>query len=157
MKWVWPVKTSDTTAYPAYPLALYNFRVNVDSRSLSFSEVSGISIPYEHVVYRHGLSYWEGEDITTFRLDSFTPISLKRGTIPGDDLLFLHEWLKSRTLRRMDVFLCDKDGNPVMSWEIAKAVPVKLSAPSFSASTNEVAIDTLDLQARGVNLVRLQS
>ena len=140
-----------------YPLALYNFRVNVDARSMSFSEVSGISIPYEHVVYRHGLSYWEGEDITTFHLDSFIPISLKRGTIPNADLLFLNDWLHSRTLRRMDVFLCDQLGGPVMSWEIAKAVPVRLNAPSFSTTANEVAIETLDLQARGVNLVRLQS
>lgn len=140
-----------------YPLALYNFRVAVATRSMSFAEVSGISIPYEHVVYRHGLSYWEGEDITTFHLDSFIPISLRRGTIPDGDLLFLHDWLKSRTLRRVDVFLCDQAGNPLMSWEIAKAVPVKLTAPTFAASTNEVAIDTLDLQARGVNIVRLQS
>lgn len=140
-----------------YPLALYNFRVAVDAWSMSFSEVSGIAIPYEHVVYRHGLSYWEGEDITTFRFDSFIPISLKRGTIPSADLLFLHQWLKSRTLRRLEVYLCDQLGNPLMSWQIAKAVPVKLTAPTFAASTNEVAIETLDLQARGVNLVRLQS
>ena len=140
-----------------YPLALYNFRVNVASKSMSFAEVSGISIPYEHVVYRHGLSYWEGEDITTFRLDAFTPISMRRGTIPDADLLFLHDWLKSRTLRRVEVFLCDQTGSPVMSWEIAKAVPVKLTAPSFSANANEVAVDSLDLQARGVNLVRIQS
>lgn len=140
-----------------YPLALYNFRVTVDARSMSFSEVSGISIPYEHVVYRHGLTFWEGEDITTFRFDAFIPISLRRGTIPSADMLFLHDWLKSRTLRRMEVFLCDQVGSPVMSWEIAKAVPVKLTAPTFAASTNEVAVETLDLQARGVNLVRLQS
>jgi phage tail-like protein len=140
----------------SYPLALYNFRVNVDTRSMSFSEVSGITIAYDHVVYRHGLSFWEGEDITTFRLDAYAPISLKRGTIPGGDLLFLHDWLKSRTVRRMEIFLCDQYGSPVMTWEIAKAVPVKLSAPAFAANTNEVAIETLDVQARGVSLVRLQ-
>lgn len=138
-----------------YPLALYNFRVTVDARSMSFSEVSGITIPYEHVVYRHGLSYWEGEDITTFHIDAFVPISLKRGIIPDGNVRFLYEWLESRTLRRMTVYLSDHAGQRVMSWEIAKAVPVKLSAPAFAASTNEVAIETLDLQVRGVKLVRL--
>ncbi len=138
---------------PAPPLALYNFRVTVGSQSMSFSEVSGIEIAYEHVVYRHGLSFLEGEDIATFRFDAYAPISLKRGTILGADVLFLYDWLKSRSGRRMDVSLCDEKGNPVLTWEILKAIPVKLSAPVFSANTNDVAIETLDVQARGVSLV----
>ncbi|HRI69571.1 MAG TPA: hypothetical protein PK156_35310, partial [Polyangium sp.] len=92
---------------PPPPLALYNFRVTVGSQSMSFSEVSGIEIAYEHVVYRHGLSFLEGEDIATFRFDAYAPISLKRGTILGADVLFLYDWLKSRSVRRMDVSLCD--------------------------------------------------
>jgi phage tail-like protein len=138
-----------------YPLELYNFRVSVDTRTMSFSEISGISIPYEFVVYRHGLSYWEGEDISTFHMDSFIPISLKRGVIMGADVLFLHEWLVHRHLRRIEVFLCDRTGKPALSWVIAKAIPVKLMAPNFSATTNDVAVETLDLQVRGVSLVQL--
>jgi phage tail-like protein len=139
----------------SYPLALYNFRVVVDTRSMNFAEVSGITIAYEHVVYRHGLSFLEGEDIATFRFDAFAPVTLKRGTIPNASALYLHDWLKKRSLRRMEIFLCDQRGNAIMAWQIAKAIPVKLSAPTFDAKSNEVAIDTLEVQARGVSLVNV--
>lgn len=139
----------------SYPLALYNFRVVVDTQSMSFSEVSGIVVAYEHVIYRHGLSYLEGEDISTFRYDAFVPLTLRRGTIPNTHALYLHSWLKKRSVRRMEIFLCNHAGESVMGWQIAKAIPVKLSAPTFDAKANEVAIDTLEVQARGVSLVQL--
>lgn len=139
----------------SYPLALYNFRVKVAETSLSFTEVSGIAVAYDHVTYRHGLSFAEGPDIQTFYYDDFVTVTCKRGTILGSDPLFLHDWLASRDLRSVEVSLCDEKGAPVLSWKIAAAVPVRLSAPSFSASTNEVAIDTLELRARGVSVVKL--
>ena len=135
----------------SYPLALYNFRVTVGSTSMSFTEVTGIAIAYEHVVYRHGLSFHEGEQIATFHHDAFAPISCKRGSLLDADPLFLHDWLRSKEVRPMEVHLCDATGKAVLAWRIARAVPVKLSAPSFSATSNDVAIDALDLQARGVS------
>jgi len=139
----------------SYPLALYNFRVVVDTQSMSFSEVSGIVVEYEHVVYRHGLSFLEGEEIATFRFDSFVPLTLRRGTIADSDALYLQRWLKKRSMRRMEIFLCNHAGESVMAWQIAKAIAVKLSAPTFDAKANEVAIDTLEVQARGISLVHL--
>ncbi|HEX8113616.1 MAG TPA: phage tail protein [Kofleriaceae bacterium] len=139
----------------SYPLALYNFRVKIAETSMSFTEVSGIAIDHDHVTYRHGLSFAEGEDIATFYFDSFIPITCKRGTILGGDPLFLHDWLNKRDLRRMDVSLCDETGTPVMSWQIAAAVPVSLKAPGFSAASNDAAIETVELRARGVSLVEL--
>src|ERR1700704_6549917 len=67
----------------SYPLALYNFRVKVAEISMSFTEVSGIAIDHDHVTYRHGLSFAEGEHIATFYFDSFVPITCKRGAILG--------------------------------------------------------------------------
>ena len=64
----------------SYPLPVYSFRVTVDGVSMSFSEVSGIKVEYGSVTYRHGLSYAEGEQVTRFHIDSYTPVTLKRGT-----------------------------------------------------------------------------
>lgn len=139
----------------SYPLALYNFRVTVAETSMSFTEVSGIAVAYDHVTYRHGLSFSEGGAIQTFYYDDFVTVTCKRGTILGQGPLFLYEWLAKRDLRAVEVSLCDEAGAPVLSWKIAAAVPVKLSAPSFSASTNEVSIDALELRARGVSVVKL--
>ena len=56
-----------------YPLPAYNFRVTVDGRSMSFSEVSGINIEYETLTYRHGLSFLEGETIQKFFYEKYVP------------------------------------------------------------------------------------
>jgi phage tail-like protein len=139
----------------SYPLAAYNFRVSVNGVSMSFTEVSGITVAYDHVTYRHGMSFLEGEAIQTFYFDKFIPITCKRGTILGNQPLFLHEWLNKRDARSMEVSLCDETGAPVLSWKIAAAVPVSLKAPAFTAGTNEAAIDTVELQVRGVSVVTL--
>jgi phage tail-like protein len=138
-----------------YPLAVYNYRVKVDQTEMSFSELTGIAVEYDHVSYRHGLTFLEGESIQTFYFDSFKPVTCKRGTILGKNPLFLHDWLSSREQRSMEVSLCDEKGTPVLSWKIVAAVPVSLKAPAFTAASNEVAIETVDLQVRGVSVVTL--
>jgi phage tail-like protein len=138
-----------------YPLAVYNFRVKVDQAELSFAEVNGIAVEYDHAVYRHGLTFLEGESIQTFYFDSFKTMTCKRGTILGKNPLFLHEWLTQRDTRSMEVSLCDEKGAAVLSWKIAYAVPVALKAPSFTAASNEAAIETVELRVRGVSVVKL--
>ena len=138
-----------------YPLAAYNFRVKVDETSMSFIEVSGLAAEHEQVTYRHGLTFLEGEQIQTFEFDKFTRITCKRGTVLGRDPLFLHSWLKRKDLRSMEVSLCDEQGVPVLAWKIAAAVPTSVKAPSFSASTNESAVETVELQVRGVSVVKI--
>ncbi len=146
---------SIATQRQRYPLAVYNFRVKVGEALLSFTEVSGIALSYEQVTYRHGLSFLEGEQIETFAFDRFQAISCKRGAVLGSSPLYLHDWLKSRELRSMEVSLCDEKGDPVLAWKIAAAVPTSLKAPPFSAAGKDPVIDTLDLQVRGVSLVTL--
>lgn len=138
-----------------YPLAAYNFRVKVDETLMSFTEVSGLAVEQEQVIYRHGLTFLEGEQIQTFGFDKFTRITCKRGTVLGKDPLFLHSWLKKRDLRNMEVSLCDEQGVPVLAWKIAAAVPTSVKAPGFSAATNESAVETVDLQVRGVSVVKV--
>jgi phage tail-like protein len=138
-----------------YPLPVYNFKVTVGELMINFTEISGISVEYDHVTYRHGLSFLEGESIQTFSRSAFRPMTCKRGTILRPRPLFLHTWLTSRELRPMEISLCDENGLPVLMWKIAAAVPTSLKAPTFSAQSNDVSIDTLELQAKGVSFVRL--
>lgn len=138
-----------------YPLAAFNFRVKVAETSMSFTEVSGIGVEYEHVVYKHGLSFWEGAAIETVAVDRFRAVTCKRGTVLGANPLFLYEWLTRRDLRSMEVSLCDASGAAVLAWKIRAAVPVKLSAPAFGAATNDISVDTLELQVKGVSVVEL--
>lgn len=135
----------------------YNFRVDIGTTTLGFSQVTGIEVAYEHIVYRHGLSFREGENITTFPANTFKPITMQRGVVREGSSLFLYEWLTSRELRRIEVQLCDDLSRPRLLWRIAEAIPVKLSAPTFDANSNEVAIEVLELMAKGVTCVHIES
>ena len=81
--------------------------------------------------------------------DKYVNFTLKKGTIKGID--FLYEWLKEKAVRTVEVSLCDEQGQPVVSWRVAKAIPVKLEAPTFSANTNEVSIESLEVMASGIS------
>ena len=43
--------------------------------------------------------------------------------------------------------LLNENGEPTVSWTVQDAFPKKLDAPSFNASSNEVAIENLELMA----------
>jgi phage tail-like protein len=120
---------------------------------MRFAKVSGLQREYKTLTYRHGLSFIEGEQITKYFVDTYVPVTLVQGTVIGAKSL--HEWLERSKPCPLEVGLCDATGTPVLAWRIAKALPVKLTAPTFDAKTNEVAIDTLELRAAGITIVHL--
>jgi phage tail-like protein len=133
-----------------YPLTAYNFRVTVAGTAMSFTEVSGLAIEYEMVTYKHGLSFWEGESIKSYRYDKYVPVTLKKGIVKGGKQLY--DWFKAMDTRNLDISLCDETGIPVVTWHVGKALPLKLEAPSFQANTNEVAIETFELMATRISI-----
>ena len=133
-----------------YPLVAYNFRVTVGDATMGFSEVSGLVREYQTLVYKHGLSYWEGEEITKFRYDKYVQVTLKKGVVAGATTLA--EWLESLDKKSLSVSLCDETGAAVVTWQIKKALLVKLEAPSLQASGNDAAIESLTLMAAGISV-----
>jgi len=81
-------------------------------------------------------------------------VSLKRGVMAGDGSFY--GWLVGvdAESRPMDVSLLDSEGTPKVTWRIKEAIPIRMTGPSFSASSNEVAIDTLDVMVAGVSVVQ---
>jgi phage tail-like protein len=135
----------------SYPLPSYNFRVTIDGAVISCSEVSGLSREYGTVIYRHGLSFLEGEELVRFSPSKFSQITLKKGVVIGTTSLL--DWLNAPAEpRAMQISLCDAAGVPAVTWHIGKAVPVKLEAPTLSAGSNEVAIETLAVMASNIRL-----
>jgi phage tail-like protein len=137
----------------SHPLAAYNFQVSVNGVAMRFAKVSGLVREHRTVTYRHGLSFTEGERISKFHVDVFVPVTLERGTVIGDR--FLTSWLETSAPGAMDVSLCDETGVAVIAWSIAKAIPVKLTAPTFDASANQLSIDTLEIRASGISMKSL--
>ncbi len=142
--------TSAADQRTSYPLAAFNFRVNLNGETVGFSEVSGLKVEYETTTYRHGLSFSEGEDIVRHPVNKYVPITLKKGIV--QNLKKLSGWLDSGETRTLDISLCDEQGVAAVTWHIGKAVPVKLDAPALNASGNEAAIETLELMVCRITL-----
>ncbi|MEM8639437.1 MAG: phage tail protein [Cyanobacteria bacterium P01_G01_bin.54] len=138
-----------------YPLPSFYYQVTIgDEGSIAFSEVSGLSIEYETITYKHGLSYKEG-NIYMPGLRSDVNLTLKKGIVKSDD--YLLSWLMSTNLntvekRDITISLLNESGEPTVSWNVYDAFPKKLDAPSFNASSSEVAIESLDLVARDISV-----
>ena len=139
-----------------YPLPVYNYRVTILDNHipyvLGFSEVSGLGVSYEPITYKHGLSFLTGDKIIPGMRQPIK-LTLKKGlTVYGDFLqawfnrCYLQPWLPSSKCDIV-VDLCDELGLPVIRWKLIQALPTKLEAPTLTASSNEVAIASMELLA----------
>lgn len=136
-----------------YPLPVYNYRVEIDSVAVAFSEVSGLSMTYGTTLYAE--SSLNGKAPNWMYMPGQCnpiPLTLKKGVVTGVSVKTLYEWIGSIQLNRVqkkDIYirLCDENGNAVISWKVINAFPTKLDAPSFVASSNDVAIESMELMA----------
>lgn len=143
-----------------YPLPIYNYRVDINGESISFSEVSGLELSFETITYKE--SYATGGKVgpnIMYMPGQIQPvnISLKKGYVQGKSIPVFYDWINSIQLNRVDkrdivVHLLDETGNTIVSWTVLDSFPTKLSAPSFDASSNEVAIESMDLMASRVSM-----
>lgn len=139
-----------------YPLPVYNYKVEIDGKAVAFSEVSGLSIAYETSTYVESPTSGIGPRrmYMPSQRKSAT-ISMKKGIVAGVSVPVLFGWISSIQLNRVDkkdiyVRLCDENGAAVVSWKVINAFPTKLDAPTFTANSNDVAIESMELMADGV-------
>src|SRR3954469_19035794 len=125
----------------SYPLPAYNYKVIVDTETLSFSEVSGLSVSYEKVIYKHGLSFLAGPGIIRAQQNEII-ITLKRGVVAKRT--YLYDWFTGNSVKDIFIDLCDEQGNAIIRWKASKALPLKMEAPSFIAESNSIAIESVE-------------
>ncbi|MBQ4820705.1 phage tail protein [Aquimarina sp. MMG016] len=143
-----------------YPLPIYNYRVDIDGVSFSFSKVSGLDLGFEAITYKesHAASGKVGPNIMYMpgQIQAVN-ISLEKGYVKGKSIAVFYEWINSIELNRVDkkdiiVHLLDETGGTVVSWKVIDAFPTKLTGPSFDASSSEVAIESMELMASRVTM-----
>lgn len=138
------------TIIDSYPLPVYNYQVIINGNEvMSFSEISGLEIEREQVLYRHGFSWVVGDHLIRAQRKPIN-VSLKRGVVRQRS--YLYDWMTSGIKKDIRIELCDEAGIAVVSWEVSRALPLKLEAPSFGANTNDVAIESLDLIAHDLRI-----
>lgn len=74
-------------------------------------------------------------------------ITLKRGVAQSNELLKWYRDVANGDLKpaQVSVIMYDSQGRNVMRLDFAQAYPVKWTGPTFNASENTIAIETLEL------------
>ncbi|MEB3265920.1 MAG: phage tail protein [Cyanobacteriota bacterium] len=130
-----------------HPLVAYNYRVIVGSLTMRFTRVEGLVWERSAITYRDGLSFLDGEQISPYRVDNYTSLTLHQGVVANDNALLT--WLLQGDARVLQVMICQATGDPVLSWRANRAIPLKLTPSTLDAATNDVLIDSLELRANG--------
>lgn len=151
---------SKETIKTDYPLPVYNYRVEIGSEAVAFSEVSGLSISYETTTYKESPTESGSPGPRVMRMPAQrgdTTITLKKGLVPSVSISHLYNWLKTvqiNQIEKKDIFirLCDENGDAVISWKVSNAFPTKLDAPTFDANSNDAAIESMELKADGITI-----
>jgi phage tail-like protein len=136
------------------PYRSFNFRVEIDGLTVgAFSECSGLSSDGDAIDYR------EGTDIPlTVRklpgLRKYANISLKRGYTPNTELWAWYRNIVNGVADRRNgsVILMDEERRDVLRWNFENGWINKIEAPSFKASGNEVAIESVEIVHEGLTL-----
>lgn len=137
-----------------YPLPAFHFQVDWGGTNLGFAEVAGLSMETQVIEYRDGLSpIYSPQKMPG--IPKFGNITLKRGIVPKDNEFF--DWLNTTQLnkvtrRDLTVSLLNEKHEPVMSWKVTNAFPVKVEGPGLKSTGNEVAIESIELAHEGVKI-----
>jgi phage tail-like protein len=132
---------------PIDPYRGFNFLVRIDGITEGgFQECSGLDSQTASIDYR------EGDEPSHVRkvpgLNSFSPITLKRGITDSEDLWNWREAAaKGKADRRRNgtIILCDANGVEKKSWDFLNAWVSKWTGPAFSSTGNAIAIETLEI------------
>ncbi len=135
-----------------YPLPKFHFLVEWGGTRVGFTEVTGLTIENEVIEYREGNSP-EYNKVKMPGLHKYSNITLKRGTFAKDNSFFT--WLntvKLNTIERRDLIisLLNENHEPVVTYKVKNAWPVKIQAPDLKSDANEVAVETIELAHEGL-------
>ena len=138
----------------AYPYGKFRYRVEIDGLDAGgFSEVTGFDASIDVMEYREGDMVQTPYKIPG--LKKYGNITLKKGLT---DSLVIYEWLITGVDGPVDrktitITSLDESEQPVASWQVINAWPVKYTAPDFNATSSEVAIETVEIAHEGMTRV----
>lgn len=135
------------------PFRSFNFAVEIDGIARAgFRECSGLDASSDPIDYREGT---EGPTARKLPgLVKYSNITLKWGMTDDHELW---DWRKKAMTGKIErkngsIVLLDDTGTEKMRWNFREAWPTKWSGPSFNATGNEVAIETLEIVHEGLEL-----
>ncbi|MBR5696821.1 MAG: phage tail protein [Paludibacteraceae bacterium] len=141
-----------------YPLTGFHFTVkwSDDDENVSFSEVSGLSVSTTPIEYREGAN----KEYTTFKmpgLKKYDNVTLKRGSMATDNGFY--DWfntIANNTVERRDITisLLNETHEPVVTWSLKNAFPIKYDGGSLNASDGQVLVESVELAYESFTVTR---
>ncbi len=129
------------------PYRGFNFRVELDGiQRAGFREASGLDASQDPIEYREGTDeFLHARKLPG--LNKYSNITLKWGITDDAEIW---EWRKSCIDGKIErknfaIILVDDAGDDKARWNFTRAWPTKWTGPSFNATGNEVAIETLEI------------
>ena len=138
-----------------YPLPKFHFQVEWGGKRQGFTEVTGLDQQINKIEYREGNSP-EYSKLQMPGMHKFSNVVLKRGSHAGDyDFYVWANTIALNQVQRRDVtiILMDENHQPVFTWKVKNAFPVKIQASDLKADGNEVAIETMELAHEGFEVM----
>lgn len=131
------------------PYRGYNFLVEIDGiTEAGFQECSGLDSSTDAVDYRVGSDPNHVRKLTG--LNKFAPITLKRGITDSDALWSWRQKVvdgrpDTETRKNISIVLMNEARQEKWRWNLRRAWPSKYTAPTFNATSNDVAVETLEI------------
>lgn len=140
-----------------YPLPSYNYKVSIDGEFIAFSQVSGLNKTVETSVYKESSIEGGKPGPVVMRMPAQiadVTITMQKGVVRGKSIV-LFNWMHSIQTNLVDkkdvvIELCDERGDAVFTWKVINAFPTGLEVPTFDATSNDVAIESLTLMADNI-------
>lgn len=136
-----------------YPPAGFHFRVDInlpdvaqEARETRFQEVNGLNKAIDTEEYKEG-----GENRFAHRLPNpakYSNIVLKRGMLTSSRVI---DWcfnaIDNFIFKTADVniILLNEEHQPLSTWNVKNAYPVKWSVSDFKAQENSIVVESLEL------------
>ena len=133
-------------------LTTFHFLVEIDGTEMRFSEVSGLDVEIEHAQYRSGDS--EGFNVVNVPgVQKYSgTLTCKKGIIEDDEELL--EMLTAMLDERenyngedkfdISIELLNPEGETARVWLVEGCAPKKFTSPTFNATKNEIAFETIE-------------
>ncbi len=142
-----------------YPPVSFHFKVEFNSISqqetdIQFQSVSGLSVDIETEEFAEG-----GENRFKHKFPvrtKFPNLVLKRGMVTDSKLIdWCRDAIESFQFEPIDltVKLLNEEHEPIITWNVVNAYPVKWNVADLNAEENKLAIETIELAYNYFTLV----
>ncbi|AWW32980.1 MULTISPECIES: phage tail protein [Echinicola] len=138
----------------SYPLSKFHFSVEWGKDKIGFTEISGLDMETEIIEYRDG-AMPEYSKIKMPGMQKFSNLTMKRGTFQGNNKYY--EWYQTINLNKVErrditISLLNEEHEPVVTWKVKNAWPLKIQSTDLKGDGNEVAIESMEIAHEGLTI-----